>query len=520
MSKQELKLTAAELDKALAILKKQGCSDFFPPAFEIETVEYSWGKVRPVLENVELLCYSPHPAPKMIAPRQRYTTRAIKLIDPIDALLATALCLRIIPALRTARASLSKKCVYSCQFDASLADQLFDFSADYVAFKKELNRTLANKQYVASADINDFYPRIYLHRLENGLDTILGAGNLETRCAMRFIEAWAEGTSYGIPVGPHFAHVLAEATLHEVDSYLLSCGVPFIRYMDDFYLFGDSEADCLRGLYMLGSRLQDTQGLSLNSTKTRVWQSQQLKNRLSLEDRPDAQLRKEIIEKVFGDNPYAEVEYDKLTSNQKELLAKCDIAGIMKSALDEESLTDFSSVKFILLVLTAINRPELTEIVLDNLPRLYPVAPSVARFLGVFDSVESQERSRIGGRLLDFIANSGFVPEFQIIWLLNPFVQSRAWNNLDALRRIASNHPHRLVRRQAILAIGQSADRSAILDAKVRVGETTDWEQRAIIYACRNLPRDEKDAFFQSLAITKEWKLDGLLLRCVSEKCK
>jgi hypothetical protein len=171
-------------------------------------------------------------------------------------------------------------------------------------------------------------------------------------------------------------------------------------------------------------------------------------------------------------------------------------------------------------VLTAINRPELTNILLDNLGRLYPVAPSVARFLGVLDQLSSTERIRIGGRLLDFVIASGYVPDFQSMWLLDPFVHSSAWNTLDALRRIAANHQHRFVRRQAILAIGESGDRSAILDTKVRVAESTDWEQRAIVYACRNLPADEQEAFIQSLSISKEWRLDNLLFRAVVELCK
>ena len=410
--------------------------------------------------------------------------------------------------------------MYSCQFDTSLSGQLFDFKSDYLQFQEALDRRIGASSYVAVADINDFYPRIYLHRLENGLGSILGAGNLETRCVMRFIETWAEGTSYGIPVGPHFTNVLAEATLHEVDSYLLSHGVAYIRFIDDFYFFGNTESECLRSLYLLGSRLQDTQGLSLNSAKTRVWQGSSLKKRLDLDDRPDAKLRKEIIEKVFGGDPYAHVKFDQLKPEQKELLEKCDIAAVLQASLDSESLADFSSIKFILLVLTAVNRSELTDILLDNLGRLYPVAPSVARFMGVLDQLGSTERIRIGGRLLDFVATSSYVPDFQSMWLLDVFVHSSAWNNLDALRRIAANHPHRFVRRQAILAIGQSGDRSAILDAKVRVAETTDWEQRASVYACRNLSTDELKAFIRSLNISNDWTLDNVLLKAVVELFK
>ena len=75
---------------------------------------------------------------------------------------------------------------------------------------------------------------------------------------MRFFEAWSSGTSYGIPVGPHFSHLFAEVTLHEVDTFLISQKIDFIRYVDDYLFFGSTEDQCLRALFLLGSRLQET----------------------------------------------------------------------------------------------------------------------------------------------------------------------------------------------------------------------------------------------------------------------
>ncbi|MDD4592555.1 MAG: hypothetical protein PHG06_19350 [Parabacteroides sp.] len=72
-----------------------------------------------------------------------------------------------------------------------------------------------------------------------------------------------------------------------------------------------------------------------------------------------------------------------------------------------------------------------------------------------------------------------------------------------------------LIRRQAILALGETGDRSSILDVKVRAGETVDWEQRAIIYACRKLPKDEKTAFLDHVTVPGEWKIDSLLRKAV-----
>ena len=90
-SPSSIKLTALELDKGLRILKRHGCSDLFPDAFEVQAIEHSWAKIRPVLENVDLLGMTNRgKQPRTVAPRQRYTTRSITLIDPIDALLLNA----------------------------------------------------------------------------------------------------------------------------------------------------------------------------------------------------------------------------------------------------------------------------------------------------------------------------------------------------------------------------------------------------------------------------------------------
>jgi hypothetical protein len=39
---------------------------------------------------------------------------------------------------------------------------------------------------------------------------------------MRMVEAWAHGTSYGLPTGPRASNFLAEALLIEGDEFLMS----------------------------------------------------------------------------------------------------------------------------------------------------------------------------------------------------------------------------------------------------------------------------------------------------------
>jgi Reverse transcriptase (RNA-dependent DNA polymerase) len=455
----------------------------------------------------------------MVAPRQRYTTRSVTLIDPIDAILFTAFAIQLAPKLHGARQASCGHLIFSSAYSASLADQLYDPRQDYRSYRTALDTCLRKAKYVATADINDFYPRIYLHRLENALDSLL-KDNLVTRVVMRFFNAWASGTSYGIPVGPHVSNLFAEATLCEVDTFLESNGVGFLRYVDDYVFFGGTESQCLKALFLLGSRLQETQGLSLNSAKTRVWIKKDFKSKIDLQDRPDAKLRKTIIDKVFDGDPYAEVDYEDLEPSQKRLVNRLNIEAILESSLSEEGLTDFSSVKFILNLLSVMSRPELTQVVLNNLARLHPVSHAVARFFRAFDEVDSADRHSIGRQLLSFVRGVEYVPDFQAMWLLEPFTHSTKWNNLDGVRRLAQDHPNRLVRRQAILALGQLADRSALLDVKAKLNDCSDWEQRAIVYACRALPEDEKAAFLGTVRVPRDWKLDTLLLKAVVEFAK
>ena len=334
------------------LLKANGCSEFFPHPFEVEAIQSKWDKIEPVLLNVELLSYNPRSVIRMIAPKQKYTTRPILLLDPIDYLLITGFVLRIAPKIESARIPCNKNIVHSCRFDGNLTSEVFSSNENYNTYVNTINSKLVNIPFAATADIVDFFPRVYLHRLENAIDSMI-KNRPETKVLMRFLESWSAGTSYGIPTGPIFSSLLAEALLHEVDEFLLSNNVDFVRYVDDSVIFGFTESDCLKGLLLLGSRLQETQRLSLNSLKTKVYKSEALKAKIGYSNNSDAAFRRIIIQKVFNGNPYAIVKYDSLTDEQKKLIDSLDVHKMINEALNEEPVTDLSSVKFTLNVLSA-----------------------------------------------------------------------------------------------------------------------------------------------------------------------
>lgn len=497
MSKQSVKLSATELDSALSYLEFSGTSDFFPQPFEFAALRFSWEKVRPALENIELLSYDPHGCFEVTAPKQRCLVRPVHLLDPIDSLLYTGLTFRLARPIEKKRDQYQNDRVFSWHFNPESAGSPATFHSDWAKRTSRLEELLVEYSYVGSTDIVDFFPRAYLHRLENSIADLSG-DQLATKALMRFVEAWAHGTSYGLPTGPHASNFLAEALLIEVDEYLLSCDIEFVRWVDDYWIFGNSEHEVVSGLFRLGERLNQTQGLSLNSAKTRLRTSAKFGEQVLHRDDSAAELRP-VMDIIFDidDLLYARIDYESLTDEQKEQVDALDARSTLEEAL-EGDLVDLKVVRFILMILSAFRRPDLVEIVLDNLPRLLPVGDSVAKFFDVLDEVEKAGHPAIGKRLIEYISSgNSFVPDFQTIWLLDPFTKSSNWNNLVGLRKIARDAKSRFVRRQAILGLRQIGDRSAILDVKAALDDRRDWEERAILYACSRLPKDEVTAIIK-----------------------
>jgi hypothetical protein len=79
---------------------------------------------------------------------------------------------------------------------------------------------------------------------------------------------------------------------------------------------------------------------------------------------------------------------------------------------------------------------------------------------------------------------------------------------------------HRMVRRQDVLALGELGERSALLDLKDRLDDCQDWEQRAIIFACRKLPADERRAFLGSIRVSRDGQGPSRLRKAVVEYSK
>ena len=210
-------------------------------------------------------------------------------------MLYTGLTFRLAGSIETKRSQYQSDRVFSWHFNSAGIGSRDTFVSDWDKLTERLEALSTSYSYVGTTDIVDFFPRVYLHRLENSIAD-LPKDDLGTSALMRFVETWAHGTSYGIPTGPRASNFLAEALLIEVDEYLLSCDIEFVRWVDDYWVFGTSEPQVVSGLFRLGERLNQTQGLSLNPAKTRIRTTAQFIHQVLHRDDPVADLRSQIMD--------------------------------------------------------------------------------------------------------------------------------------------------------------------------------------------------------------------------------
>lgn len=140
---------------------------------------------------------------------------------------------------------------------------LYELSQPVYSNLNELERTTG----VPDSRHGDFYNQVSHQRVNNVLES---AGVLPERAKNieSFLSRLAAKQSRGLRVGPSSSIILAEAALDDVDKFLLSRGLQYVRYVDDFRIFCKSEQEAIEAAHDLTQYLYTAHRLALASSKT------------------------------------------------------------------------------------------------------------------------------------------------------------------------------------------------------------------------------------------------------------
>jgi hypothetical protein len=327
-----------------------------------------------------------NPLRSILVPKKTlFDFRKCGYIEPLDEIIYLSLAIMLSNKIEKERIHKKSKIVYSYRLKPDLIKEqkptyLFDLKMNYTSFRNDVSNKIKDPEIkvVVSCDISNFYDRLNLHRLENTLLAIHDIDIQSVKLLNEMLLYWSNRDSYGIPVGSNASRILAEASLINVDKYLLDKGINFSRYVDDFRLFASSASQAHSWLSILVERLNQ-EGLFLNTSKTSIVSASEIKQSRSVEisqnQNTDVEMEKNELPLIIrGYSGLIPTKFRKLSNREKTNLSNINIVEDKERKIDIDLVDPKNLLKYIRTLVAQEEWKELatTSTVLRRFPQFTP----------------------------------------------------------------------------------------------------------------------------------------------------
>ena len=501
-----LTLSPSSLEWALKHAERFGDSDIFPMPFEFFAIRHDWDRLLGLLSSTNILDWEVRPNRECLSPKSAYSFRIATQLDPLDWLVYTSLVYEIGEDIESYRIPLEEEIVFSHRFRPGLDGTMFSRGIGYGRFQ-ERTRELADssdQQYVVVADIADFFPNLYHHRVENALRLATPNKTSHSKATMHLLGAWRERQSFGIPVGPNASRLISEVAINDVDQALLGEALTFVRYNDDFRIFCVSRRDAQIALATLADVLWTNHGLTLAGQKTQILPVEVFKQRYFRSEK-EVELKRltesfaDIADTLGLDTWYEGIDYDDLDDEQRATVDALNLEGLLTEQLEREDV-DVPITKFVLRRLSQLQDPDAVAQILASIDKLYPVFTDVVGYLDSVRYPTEYRRREVGESVLDLIDDSMVSHlEYHRMHLLNIFATNAAWDNVPKITQLLSQFSDPFTSRKLILALGKAGQNYWFRRHKTDWQQFSPWERRALLRGASCLEGDERKFWYASI---------------------
>jgi hypothetical protein len=441
----------------------------------------------------------------LLAPKSRYAFRVVTQLDLLDFLIFAALIREIARDVEAIRIPASQNIVFSYRILPAPDGQLFDPTIGYNSFLKISEQMLNDEKitHVALADIADFYPRIYHHRLENALSNATSHSHHVT-AIMKLLSGWNSTETFGIPVGNAPSRLLAEVTIADVDDALLANGVKFIRYNDDYRIFANNHGEAYRALAFLAEVLYRNHGLTLQPQKTHVLSTKDFRTRYlsTPEEREiDSLYEKfqELIKELGLSTPYEEIDYSDLDQVQQELIDSLNLNELFQEEIEKTDI-DLGIIKFVLRRMGQLGDDSLVDEIFEKLDALYPAFEDIIQYFSNLRNLQTTRYHEIGKRVIDLLEESLVSElEYHRIWALDLFTHTTQWDNENRFFKMLGEASGAFSRRKLILAMGRSHQRHWFQSQWRNLANESPWPRRALLAGASCMAPDARKHWYKSI---------------------
>jgi hypothetical protein len=501
------------VDLAIGSIAKEGLTDIFDDPYELEFLldPSPLAKIRDNAisslkqHNFNHLVFKPISHVLMPKSGKPYDYRRAALISPACTVKYLALAILAAPMIEQKRIPVSDKIVFSYRFEPHQGS-LFSEEGGYNKWREEITKIRSTGKFpvAVKCDLSSFYDNVNLHRLESTLRAI-GVDAWIVSALNDTLSFWSKRDSYGLPVGSNASRILAEAVLIDVDNYLVSEEVKFVRFVDDYRIFAENPITAQRLLALLISRLF-REGLYLNASKTSIYPTEIKEKSREPEKSTDVPDPERVLREFFertGRYHTIPRRYKRPSTEEFNAFKKVNIKKELEQ-IRKTLIVEFETIKKLLISVLAQQRYNYLVNVDDLISRCIYGVDYIIDMIGVnAEDIPPDIRARVAeslGKLLSsgFFGNLEWY-EYKILTLLGNkyFFSKKAL--VDYFRNVTKEKTELGSFTSLELLFGKAnrTDVKTIRELYDRVGE---WEKRRIMrLVAETLPKEEAKAWFRAV---------------------
>ena len=157
---------------ALKHLQRFGDSDILTVPMEYPAIATNWADIKKFLLTADLTVHAPRPLLRCLVPKPEGGYRVATRLDPIDAIIHTALVYECATELESSRIPRRRKVACSYRLAPKADGTLFEPDSgweDFYSRSLQLAKRKSNK-WIVLADISHFYSQVNHHRVKNALE--------------------------------------------------------------------------------------------------------------------------------------------------------------------------------------------------------------------------------------------------------------------------------------------------------------------------------------------------------------
>jgi hypothetical protein len=490
-------------ERAVANISAHGDTDIFPFPIESHVLFDKPAEVVDLLLDIDKnfhdrLVQTPPSNYSALVPVSYTGFRWATQIDPLWNAYLLGIVLSIADDIERRRIPAVDNVVFSYRFDSDSRDpDLFLKHYNWRSFMERSLALAAQKGFIVSCDISEFYSRLNHHRLENSLKQLGLRGNQPSNI-MELLQNFSGTYSFGMPVGGPAARILSELLLNQIDSLLRLERIEFCRFADDYHLFSDSYEGAFRNLVFLSEKLLMNQGLQLQKSKTRIMSGtefiatsplrQSIDENAADEAQPDlAEQSHSLMRLSLRFDPYSPTAADDYEALRVEL-RRMDIFALLKAEL-VKSRIHISLSKKIVSAIRFMDDPQRSDAVLSlitNEALLYPIYSNILWVVTtLYQELPEITRSSIIEHVRRLVTDKSHVLEIELTlqYAVRLIACSEGPENEETLNRVFKASSSVAIRRDIILSMARWSAWPWLSDLKNSFRTLSPMERRAFIIA-------------------------------------